>query len=147
MSTGDPSNSLLPQMPAICIRGWIIEPLTTLDMLKVCGKNDWMKPEFKSLRIYDRSLRSWKLMNIRHVGHPGPFLGLSLMRQRAYSIDFDTEFTGEVLLPTLVSEVLKAIQHPRSLYDSMIGFDDFEMEIRRVSTFDALYDHLATSLH
>jgi len=41
-----------PQLPAICIRGWVIEPLTTLDTLKVCGKDDWLKPEYLLLKNF-----------------------------------------------------------------------------------------------
>ena len=146
MKPSDISGTRIPQLPAICIRGWVIEPLATLDELKVCGKDDWKKPEFRRLRIYDRTLSTWRLLNVRHVGHPGPFRGFSLLRRRAYLIDFDVEFEGEISLSALITEIMAAINRRRLFYDSIIGFDEFEEQLPSTTTFDDLYDQVVSIL-
>jgi len=61
-------------------------------------------------------------------------------------IDFDVEFAGAVSLSILVSEIVQAIGRHRSFYDAIIGFDEFEAQLRHATTFEELHDQLAAFL-
>jgi hypothetical protein len=131
-----------PQLPAICLRGWVIEPLRSLDTLKVCQKEELQPAEYGAVRLFDRSMSEWRLQNLRHVGFPGFFRGYSLLRKRAYLVAFETVRISTASLADLTDAISRAMRRNPAFYEAAFAIEDVERKLSSLRHFDEVYAYL-----